>query len=265
MRLRLLLAGATHDVDVDDGASVGDLQASLLSLEGVSASTHRTRLITSGKLLGDASAPLGGIVEDGGFLHASVSEVPPDAPAAGRSFRVGRDEAGDVVLFIGDEDEEGEEGEEGVVLPSLATRGFDRLGFAAADVAELRRQFHAGRRRLDEGGEDVDAADIEEEEAWLSAALQDGGAAEEAEGEGRRRRRRDGRVVVGHGVEGSNTDFLLGCVCGYLLGVLTLALLLDKNISRRWRVGIVAGVATNAAFGVLRSSLFIQPGSTFPG
>lgn len=262
MRLRLLLAGATHDVEVDDGACVGDLQAELLSLEGVAASTHRTRLIASGKLLSDASAPLAGIVEDGGFLHASVGEVPPDAPAAGRSFRVGRDEAGDVVLFIGEEDEEDEEG---VVLPSLATRGFDRLGFAAADVAELRRQFHAGRRRQGEGGEEVDAADIEEEETWLSAALEDGGAAEEAEGEGRRRRRRDGRVVVGHGVEGSNTDFLLGCVCGYLLGVLTLALLLDKNISRRWRVGIVAGVATNAAFGVLRSSLFIQRDNTFPG
>jgi hypothetical protein len=71
--------------------------------------------------------------------------------------------------------------------------------------------------------------------------------------------------VVANGVEGSNTDFLLGCVCGYLLGVLTLALLLDKNISRRWRVGIVAGVATNAAFGVLRNSLFLQQGGAFPG
>lgn len=57
------------------------------------------------------------------------------------------------------------------------------------------------------------------------------------------------------GVEGSNGDFLMGCIFGYLLGVIVLVLLLDNSATRRWRIGIVAGVATNCAFGILRNSV----------
>lgn len=171
-----------------------------------------------------------------------------------------------------------ENGEVRIVIPSLTARGFDRLGLAPDEVAALRRQFRAARGQPED--EEADAeADIEMEEAWLSAALDEGvGSGGSADGDRdrgeprrnsarrRRARRADGRILVANSAEGTNTDFLLGCICGYLLGVLVLALLLDKNISRRWRVGIVAGVATNCAFGILRSSLYVQPSSGgFPG
>jgi len=65
----------------------------------------------------------------------------------------------------------------------------------------------------------------------------------------------DPRLVLTSGADGSSADFLMGCIFGYLLGIIVLVLLLDNNATRRWRVGIVAGVATNCAFGILRSSL----------
>lgn len=70
-------------------------------------------------------------------------------------------------------------------------------------------------------------------------------------------------TFVGSGGEGTNGDFLMGCIFGYLLGIIILVLLLDNHATRRWRVGIIAGVATNCAFGVLRSNLYLHA-STFP-
>lgn len=306
MRVRVSLpSGGVHDVELGADGSVGDLAARVADLEAVDLSTHRVRLVAAGKLLADAGALVASAVEDGGFVHCAVSEKQPERPARRRQrrsvLRVGTDEAGDVVLFLGRgrrvdggegageievevegrdgggarrgedgggdgdaEDGEGsEDGEVRLVLPSLTARGFDRLGLPASEVSALRRQFRSARGLEPDDDEDM----VDAEEAWLSTAIEeelDTGSGSGGE-TGARRRRRDRRVVVAAGVEGSNTDFLLGCVCGYLLGVLTVALLLDKNISRKWRVGIIAGVATNAAFGVLRNSLYFQSGSTFPG
>jgi DUF2407 C-terminal domain len=154
------------------------------------------------------------------------------------------------------------EGNVRIILPSPRLRGFDRLGFSPAELAAIRRQFRTARGLppaagtvTDEDGTEETAysdieADLEAEELWLNAASVDDPTAQNAASDAAEQRIRPG-------VEGSNADFLFGCILGYLLGVLTLVLLLDKNISRRWRVGIVAGIATNAAFGVLRSSLVI--------
>lgn len=154
-----------------------------------------------------------------------------------------------------------ENGELRIIIPSLTLRGFDRLGFSEAEVAAIRRQFRIARGFSASGVGDTDSeVDLEEEEAWLNSTADNSGETSRSSGEGLD----DTRILVTNSNEGSNTDFLLGCVCGYMLGVLTLALLLDKNISRRWRVGIVAGVATNCAFGILRQSLYVQ-GTGFPG
>lgn len=154
-----------------------------------------------------------------------------------------------------------ENGDVRIIIPSLTLRGFDRLGFNEAELAAIRRQFRIARGVSESGRGDTDSdIDIEEEEAWLNSTADDASDISRSAGDSRN----DTRIIVTHSSEGSNTDFLLGCVCGYLLGVLTLALLLDKNISRRWRVGIVAGVATNCAFGILRQSLYVQ-GAGFPG
>jgi hypothetical protein len=149
-----------------------------------------------------------------------------------------------------------------IILPRPREHGVDRLGFSPAEIRAIRGQFRAARglppipRAVGDGdGSDEDVGsefetEFETEEMWLNAASADDTNAQVAAAHAAERR-------VRPGVEGTNADFLFGCILGYLLGVLTLVLFLDKNISRRWRVGIVAGIATNAAFGVLRSSLVI--------
>lgn len=249
-----------HAFELEPDATIGDVAALVRDAEGLDASVVRVRLISGGKLLRDHSTLLSSVAADGSFLHCAVSDAlpppPPPPPRAGRSVRAA---AGRGV------------GEVRIVIPSLTPRGFDRLtqaGFTEEEVAAMRRQFRT--RRRESGGDEVD--DVESEEAWLSSSgadddyhsadHPDDAAAGSSADRRARRAHSDSRFILGAGVEGTSTDFLMGCVCGYLLGVLVLALLLDKNITRRWRVGIVVGCATNAAFGILRTSLYAPLSTT---
>jgi hypothetical protein len=324
MRVRVALnAGNVHVLDLEPGAVLADVEEAVVRLEDVDRSTHRVRLIASGKLLSDPAALVEHLVGEGAFIHCAVSERPPTPPPrrprnSSRSRRRSPSQQhylrhaqqqqrgapsfrSDVVIHLDgladDASDEadgrsasGEErrrsgadgvvalpvlhtidenGEVRIIIPSLALRGFDRLrntGFSDAEISAIRRQFRIARGSSpapDGDGEEADGdadVDLEIEEAWLNSSGDDAVEAD-TDADGRSRSRMESRIVVTNSAEGTNIDFLLGCVCGYLIGILTLALLIDKNISRRWRVGIAAGIATNCAFGFLRSSLYVQSGS----
>lgn len=200
----------------------------------------RIRLISAGRLLSDMNAPVNTLLANDDFVHIALSEalpapVPtsPDSPST--SLRPA------VVITTGATDANGSEVR--IVLHDFgeqATERLTRAGFTTAEATALAAQL---RRVRDE---------MEELRSTRNAQGRSGGRRNELAGE------EATTLTIAGAVDGTNTDFLMGCICGYLLGVLVLAMLLDKNITRRWRVGIVAGVATNCAFGILRSTLYLQ-------
>lgn len=261
-----LPGGTVHEFELDVAEPVSSVVSRVLDVEKLDPSAVRVRIISSGKLVRDHAIPLADVLNEGSFLHAAVSERPPrqaerddgqsaDAVEQVREGAGGRD-GGDASLMLSAVDVNGEVR---IIIPNLTPRGFERLslaGFSEDEIRMIQRQFRLMRREARARSESV-----EDEDEWFREVTEGEVQPEngnEEEGARLRIRRPDHRNVLSSGAEGTNGDFLMGCIFGYLLGIIVLILLLDNNATRRWRVGIVAGVATNCAFGILRTSLSLR-------
>lgn len=200
-------------------------------------------------------------LKDGAFVHCAISDVKP--PLASPDM----DSLSDVLRATHQNAENpstvialGRGNEVHVLVQDPSARGFDRLraaGFTDEEVSAIRRQFReAIRRRIERNGEEEGETSREEaarllEEEWLNATgADDPSPTADYDDETRR--------WIATMSEGTNNDFLAGIVLGFLLGLIMIVLLLDRNLSRKWRIGILAGVGCNLSFGLLRSSLVVQ-------
>lgn len=254
-----LPGGAVHEFELPVSQPVSAIISLIREREKLTPSSTRIRIISSGKLIQDHTTPLGEILNEGDFLHASISEAPSQPEE--NEVPEGGDQDEGVPLMLS---AVGSNGEVRIIIPNFTARGFERLseaGFSEDEIRMIRRQFRLMRRdvrprsdRSRENNEDTAREGTEEEE----------GGGDEEGGRVHLRRTVPG-LVFASGAEGTNADFLLGCIIGYMVGIMVLVFLLDANATRRWRVGIVAGVATNCAFGILRTSLYVQGQSPFPG
>lgn len=256
LHIRVGLPGGTvHDLELPLDATLEQVVARVVQEEKLDRRTVRVRLISAGKLFSDHSVLVRDVVAEGGFLHCAISEGPGEDDNSDRDPDNNESmvQENALVLEVVDVD-----GEVRIIFPNLTPSSFGRLsqaGFSEDEIRLIRRHFQRMRREARQRqqvreGEEVQRVEEQNEE-------EDEGVA------GRTTRRGpDPRMVLTSGVEGTNADFLMGCVLGYLLGIIVLVLLLDSNASRRWRVGLIAGVATNFAFGILRSSLSLR---TAPG
>lgn len=261
-----LPGGTVHEFELDVAEPVSSVVSRVLDVEKLDPVAVRVRIISSGKLVRDHAIPLRDVLNEGSFLHAAVSDRPPreaehDDGASANAIVQGRDgvsarEGGDAPLMLSAVDVNGEVR---IIIPNLTPRGFERLsqaGFSDDEIRMIRRQFRLMRREARARSES-----FEDEDEWFREVTErepQPDAAGEEEGTRLRIRRPDHRNVLNSGAEGTNGDFLMGCIFGYLLGIIVLVLLLDNNATKRWRVGILAGVATNCAFGLLRTSFYLR-------
>lgn len=252
-----------HEFELAPDAKLSDIVQLIISAEKLDPDNARVRIISSGRLFTDHAIPVKDVVSEGGFLHCAVTEGVNEANTEVDTAREGEFSEQPLVLEATDVD-----GEVRIIIPSLYSGGFERLsaaGFSEGQIRRIRRIFRLMRREarermrrgdIEEGNvtaiplREVETGESEDENALAAAT--------------RRPWRSDARLILASGVEGTNSDFLMGCIFGYLLGIIVLVLLLDSGATRRSRVGLVAGVATNCAFGILRTSLFLEGGLTTP-
>lgn len=248
-----LPGGAVHHLDLAEDAQLSEVVQQVLQAEQLDPTVVRVRLISAGRLYADHTKLVKDVVHDGGFLHCAVSDIvpPEDEPSEPTHERDREHDNVPLVLEAFNVD-----GEVRIVIPDLPSRGaYDRLaqaGLSPDEIRMVRRHFRLLRR---EARLRQELAQAEEAE---NGAGEDGVATDEVRAGRAVRRDEAHNFVFSSGGEGTNGDFLLGCIFGYLLGIIVLVLLLDTNATRRWRVGIIAGVATNCAFGILRTSLYLQ-------
>ncbi|KAI0557349.1 Ubiquitin-like protein [Gracilaria domingensis] len=245
-----LPGGTVHDFELPLDATLSDVASRIVEAEQLDEHAVRIRLISSGKLFTDFSLPVREIVGDGDFLHCAVSQRPNEADEP----QEGSENEGEPRLPDGNLVFEAIDTYRGVsvIIPEQSALASDRLreaGFSAEETRLILRHFHILQRHARRGRPSV--GDIEEGGQPADTDLDDNGDLITRV----RRPRAEPRSVLTSGVEGTNADFLMGCIFGYLLGIIVLVLLLDNSATRRWRVGLIAGVATNCAFGVLRTSL----------
>lgn len=256
-----LPGGTVHQLELGSDAQLSAVVLHVLQAENVDPASVRVRLIIAGKLHNDHAQLLKDVVPDGGFIHCAITDAPPvendqaaetdsevleSRPANSNEVRIPL-EAYNV------------NGEVRIVIPNITSQtAVDRLtqaGFTAEEIRMIRRHLRLLRRearvrqelrldRIAENGELIDPSDpsgpaLQPERTLVTL----------------RPRPHTTNLVFTSGGEGTNADFLIGCICGYLLGIIVLGLLLDNNATKRWRVGIIAGIATNCAFGVLRASI----------
>lgn len=249
-----LPGGTIHEFNLPTSETIATLVSLILEREKLDPNTNRVRIISSGKLVNNHSVPLTSVLNEGSFLHAAISEGPPQPREPETEESDGDEEEVPLMLSAVDSN-----GEVRIIIPNLTSRGFERLaqaGFSEDEIRLIRHQFNRLRR-------EVHAQQLEEQRDQQEAETEERDIeAQEIDEEPLRLRvrRTDPRAVLTSGAEGTNGDFLLGCIIGYMVGIMVLVFLLDSNATRRWRVGILAGVATNAAFGVLRTSLYVQQG-----
>lgn len=245
MKLRIGMPdGHVETMHVSSTCPLSELVKQIRTSATLDPAKTRVRLITAGRLLNDMDSSIGSQLSNDDFIHVAVSDALPeqsDSPSPPTSPQSSSTQPA-VVITTGASDGNGAEVR--IVLHDLGERATERLtaaGFTPAEASALATQLRRVRAEMTE------MRAISNREARNRTRSREGGIelAEET----------TTALSIASTVEGTNTDFLMGCVCGYLLGVLVLAMLLDKNITRKWRVGIVAGVATNLAFGLLRSTL----------
>lgn len=254
-----LSGGSVHNFELPSDAILEAVVEKVLEKEHLDPVTTRIRLIIAGKLCTDLTLLVRDIVPDGGFIHCAVTNVNsansaslqtnPAAPAL--------PDASDVSV-----DTYNVDGEVRIVIPDLnsgsAFERFARAGFTPDEIQLIRRHVRAFRR---EAGNR-----LRNDFVFEMAAHPDDSASANPTPDGDRnertnvtiRTRPQNNFIWGSSVEGTNRDFLMGCIFGYLLGIMILVLLMTSHASKRWRVGIIAGVATNCAFGILRTSLYFQ-------
>lgn len=132
-------------------------------------------------------------------------------------------------------------------------RGFDRLrnaGFSEQDVAQLRRQFSSlhGTSTVQgsEGAEGIPNASREEdltrlEEQWINTGVADAGI-------------NTGADQLANALGDDYLEELIGLLVGMFLGILAVIFLKEGSgvFSRRQRRSILAGVAINCSFALVR-------------
>lgn len=258
-----LPGGTVHEFSLDLSEPVSTVASRVLAAEKLSPSSVRVRIISSGSLIRDHSVALRDVLNEGCFLHVALSEAVSreqeahELPANHQDpteEESPRDGEASLMLSAVDVD-----GEVRIIIPNLIAEGLERFsqaGFSDEEIRLIRRHFRRMRRetraRRNENNTET------EEELFRDVTHGDVQTEVADEETGRVRIRREPRFILTAGAEGTNGDFLMGCIFGYLLSIIVLVLLLDNNATRRWRVGIVAGVATNCAFGILRTSLYLQ-------
>lgn len=132
-------------------------------------------------------------------------------------------------------------------------RGFDRLrnaGFSEQDVAQLRRQFSSlhgtSTAQGGEGAEGIPNASREEEltrleEQWINTGVADAGI-------------NTGADQLANALGDDYLEELIGLLVGMFLGILAVIFLKEGSgvFSRRQRRSILAGVAINCSFALVR-------------
>ncbi len=122
---------------------------------------------------------------------------------------------------------------------SEAPIGFDRLrtaGFTEQEIADLRRQFSSLYGGSLAGG-DADVRALEER--WIESGAGPGDD--------------EFANAAGSSALGGNEDLLLGIMMGFFLGLLSVYFMRESSLySKRQRMAILAGLATNCAFSILR-------------
>ncbi len=243
MKLRIGMPdGHVETMHVSSSSLLSELVDHIRTLATLDPSKTRVRLITAGRLLNDFNSPLGSQLSNDDFIHVAVSDALPPQPNSPSPPASPRSSSTQPAVVITTGAPDGNGAEVRIVLHDLGERATERLtaaGFTPEEASALATQLRRVRAEMTE----------------MRAASNREGRIRSGSREGLELVEETTAFSIASTVEGTNTDFLMGCVCGYLLGVLVLAMLLDKNITRRWRVGIVAGVATNLAFGLLRSTL----------
>lgn len=260
--VRVGLAGGTvHELELEADAQLSVVISKIREVENLDSSSVRIRLIVAGKLHTDHSQLVRDIVPEGGFIHCAISEATPDESETQDGSQMSQNREVRIPLEAFDVG-----GEVRIVIPNLNSQvAFHRLlqaGFTANDIRTIRRHVRALRREVREQREEVrngvavTLAETPEEEQTDRVVR---GAPNNLTV-----RRGHTNNLVAAGGDGTHGDFLTGCIFGFFLGIIILVLLLDNNATRRWRVGIIAGVATNCAFGVLRSNLYLHPSFPVP-
>lgn len=246
-----LSGGTVHDFELPPDATLSDVANQIIEAENLNKDNVRIRLICAGKLFSDFSLLVKDIVGDGDFLHCAVSQRQDDPNQPQQQTENHREEEypeGNIVFEAIDVHRG-----VSVVIPEHSVAASDRLieaGFSPEETRLILRHFEILQRPeaverdrptgdIEEGGQGADS-NIEDNSEVITRI---------------RRPHSEPRSILSSGAEGSNADFLMGCIFGYLLGIIVLVLLLDSNATRRWRVGLIAGVATNCAFGLLRTTL----------
>lgn len=257
LHVRVGLPGGTvHDFELAPTATLSDVANQVILAENLDQNAVRIRLICAGKLFSDFSLQVRDIVGDGDFLHCAVSQRREESSeSSGRSDHQTEAEYPETQLVF-----EAIDTYRGVsvVISDHSATSSSRLaeaGFSEEEIRFILRHFHVLQRQaaarrdrhrngdIEEGGRQAESNDNNDSEDFIARV---------------RRPRSEPGYMMSSSVEGSNGDFLMGCIFGYLLGIIVLVLLLDNSATRRWRVGLVAGVATNCAFGVLRTGLHLN-------
>lgn len=254
-----LSGGSVYNFELPCDALLKAVVEKVLERERLDPAATRIRLIIAGKLYTDLTLCVRDIVPNGGFIHCAVTNVTAADTTPSRSHTSASALSDDSDAPV---DTDHVDGEVRIIIPDLnAGSAFDRLaraGFTPDEIQLIRRHVRAFRR---EAGNR-----LQNDFVFEMAAQPDESANANTPTDGERnertnvtiRTRPQNNLIWGSSVEGTNKDFLMGCIFGYLLGIMILVLLMTSHASKRWRVGIVAGVATNCAFGILRTSLYFQ-------
>lgn len=263
-----LPGGTVHQLELHADAQLSVVVLRVLQAENLEPSSVRVRLIIAGKLYTDHGQLVKDVLPDGGFIHCAISnDVPADPSRTTDSeqqlLEPRSSHPNEVHIPL---EAYNMDGEVRIFIPNLNSQSaFDRLtqaGFTPEEIRSIRRHVRALRRearlrqelRLDRDGGQSDPIEPRE----TSGTPRPESERERGNVALRPRTHAHGFGFTS-GLEGTNADFLMGCIFGYLLGIIILVLLLDSNATRKWRVGIIAGVATNCAFGILRTGLSFQP------
>lgn len=230
-------------------APVSAVTRLIVERENLDAQAH-VRLISSGKLIRDHDTPLTHVLNEGHFLHCAISETPTQPPS--RDVEQQRRNSATVVLSSTVD----ANGDVRILIPRSSESGEPVL--SESEVAFIRRHFQRVLLRRSAVAAEQEAGARREGEEEQTDGQERGANGSQPDVMRRMYTMRpDPHNVLSSGIEGSTSDFLMGCIFGYLLGIIVLVLLLDNHATQKWRVGIVAGVATNCAFGILRTSLNI--------
>lgn len=250
-----LPGGTVHELELEADAQLATVVTKIREAENLDESTTRVRIIISGKLFTDLTLLVKNVVPNGGFIHCAVSELTQTESETQNDNLTPPNREVRIPLEAFDMDEGVR-----IVIPNLNSQNaHDRMvqaGFTTDEIRMIRgfvrtlRRETRGRREARNG---INLYRVETQEGNPVDRVLRG------EPHDLTVRRRHAHNFMTSGGEGTNSDFLMGCIFGYLLGIIILVLLLDNNATRRWRLGIIAGVATNCAFGVLRSNLLFSP------